>query len=57
MTLAEVYTLMQSESPDLASISYYDHIEVDEGAEVFPPFIIFGRSEADRSMRTITSTT
>jgi len=40
MTLAEVYTLMQSESPDLGSISYYDHIEVDEGEEVFPPFII-----------------
>ena len=41
MTIAEVYILMQSESPDLASISYYDHIEVDEGQEVFPPFIIF----------------
>lgn len=41
MTLTEVYQLMLQEESDLASMSYYDHIEVDEGAEVFPPFIIF----------------
>lgn len=41
MTLTEVYQSMLSEFPDLAKISFYDHIEVDEGMEIYPPFIIF----------------
>lgn len=41
MTLEELYTAMLSEVPRLAEISYYDHIEIDEGQEIYPPIVFF----------------
>lgn len=39
MTLEEFYKAMLSELPALAEKSFYDHIEIDEGQELYPPFI------------------
>ncbi len=41
MTLVELYQAMQSELPDLANVCFYDHIEIDEGGELYPPFLFF----------------
>lgn len=39
MTLTELYQAMLSALPDLAAVTFYDHIEVDEDQELYPPFI------------------
>lgn len=39
MTLPQLYEAMLTELPELAAVTFYDHIEVDEGEELFPPFI------------------
>lgn len=41
MTLEELYSALLIELPDLAASTYYDHIEIDEGDEIYPPFIFF----------------
>lgn len=39
MTLAELYSAMLQELPELAERSFYDHITIDEGQELYPPFV------------------
>lgn len=39
MSLEELYTRLLEEYPELAERSFYDHIEVDEGQEIYPPFM------------------
>ena len=41
MTLEQLYAAMTSALPELAAVTFYDHIEVDEGHELYPPFIFF----------------
>lgn len=41
MTLEDLYTAMLTELPDLAEKTFYDHITIDEGDELYPPFIFF----------------
>ena len=50
MTLEELYTAMLTALPDLAEASFYDHIEVDEGQEIFPPFIFVHEEAGDPFM-------
>lgn len=40
MTLEEFYSAMLAELPGLAEVAFYDHIEIDEGRELYPPFIV-----------------
>lgn len=39
MSLEELYTRLLQEHPELAERSFYDHIEVDQGQEIYPPFM------------------
>lgn len=39
MSLEELYLKLLEDLPELAAVSFYDHIEVDEGQELYPPFI------------------
>lgn len=57
MTLTEVYQLMLQEESDLASMSYYDHIEVDEGRKCFRPSLYLRKLVEDRSTLMIRFTT
>ena len=41
MTLEELYTAMIEELPELAAQTFYDHIVIEEGEELAPPFIFF----------------
>ena len=41
MTLEELYTAMLTELPTLAAQTFYDHIVIEEGDELVPPFIFF----------------
>ena len=40
MSLEELYERLIEQLPDLAEKAFYDHIEVDEGDDLYPPFII-----------------
>jgi len=39
MSLEELYTQLLAAQPDIAEKTFYDHIETDEGEELYPPFI------------------
>lgn len=39
MSLEELYSKLLEDYPELAERSFYDHIEIDEGQELYPPFI------------------
>lgn len=39
MSLEKLYLKLLQDHPELAAVSFYDHIEIDEGQELYPPFI------------------
>lgn len=40
MTLEALYEVLLEALPELASVTWYDHLVIDEGAEIYPPFIL-----------------
>lgn len=41
MTLETLYSVMLATYPELAENTFYDHIDVPDGSEIYPPIILF----------------
>lgn len=39
MTLEKLYEELTARLPELAQNAFYDHIVIDEGEEIYPPFL------------------